>query len=138
MIGVAWSSPDVMPEACDSGTVTLKVWGRTTALLQTPLVEVHRIDVRPEMRCSWHKHERKWNAFVLICGEMEIEHESGEMMGSINLRSRIGNFYVVPPGDYHRFVTRAAPAAALELYYPDTLSEDIIRRDVGGRLSPQE
>lgn len=115
---------------------TSKSWGSTAALLSTPLIEVHRIEVRPEMRCSWHCHERKWNAFAVLSGQLVVETERAD--GARILEPlRAGDFTAVRPGDYHRFTTGPAPAVALELYYPDSLSEDIIRRDAGGHISQE-
>lgn len=43
-----------------------------------------------------------------------------------------GEFTTVRPGEFHRFITKGEPAQALEIYYPEELSEDIVRKDVGG------
>lgn len=111
---------------------TEKSWGTTAALLRTPMVEMHRIEVLPDMRCSMHKHARKWNAFLVLSGVLTIEIEA-EGGTHILEPLRAGGFVAVRPGNYHRFLTGPDPAVAIEVYYPDTLSEDIIRRDVGGR-----
>ena len=110
-----------------------KQWGTTEAKIQTPLFEMHRLEVLPEMRCSMHKHERKWNAFAVISGALIIEVER-EGCGLTQTVLRAGDVTAVRPGEFHRFVTGLSPAVALEMYYPDVLSEDIIRRDVGGHL----
>ena len=110
--------------------LTGKRWGVTTALLQTPLIEVHRIEVEPEMRCSWHKHERKWNAFAVISGALTIEAERDG--GVTHTVLRAGDMTSVRPGEWHRFVSGLTPTVALELYYPAELGEDIVRRDCGG------
>jgi mannose-6-phosphate isomerase-like protein (cupin superfamily) len=112
--------------------ITEKNWGTTEALLRTPLIEVHRIAVRPFACCSWHKHERKWNAFFVADGALRIEIDELPRLTMTPLRSH--GFLAVGPGVWHRFTTGGEPAVAIELYYPDCLSEDIIRRDVGGML----
>lgn len=114
-----------------------KVWGETRLLLRTPFTEVHLVDVRPMSFCSMHRHDRKWNAFVLIEGELtvEIEKLDYDLTDRTVLRAR-GETATVKPGEFHRFVTGPAGATALEIYYPESLSEDIVRRDSGGVLTP--
>ena len=52
-----------------------KVWGQTEELLVTPLIEIHRIHIKPGMVCSMHKHEYKWNLFYVVSGELAIDVE---------------------------------------------------------------
>ena len=113
-----------------------KDWGTTEILFKTPFLEVHRIVVEPRMSCSMHKHEKKWNAFLILSGKLDIEHESGELVGSIAMSPRGTGFHAVPPGDFHRFVTGAEQAVAYELYFPDVLSEDIVRRTTNQLITP--
>ena len=108
-----------------------KVWGNTRALLQNALVEFHRIEIKADGFCSLHKHQYKWNAFYVVSGELEIEVHKNDY----NLIDRTiltpGDFMTVKPGEYHRF--HAGPdTVAFELYWPELLSSDIVRRDVGG------
>jgi hypothetical protein len=44
---------------------------------------------------------------------------------------RAGDFTTVRPGEFHKFVC-IQDCVALELYYPEALSEDIVRKDHGG------
>lgn len=114
-------------------SITEKSWGTTEEILRSPLVEIHRIRVNPHRCCSMHYHARKWNAFAVISGLLMVESEGGS--GAITKTVlRPGDVTTVRPGEYHRFVTALAPVIALELYYPDTLSEDIVRRDCGGMV----
>lgn len=117
-----------------------KSWGTTEDLLSTGIVEVHRIRVVGFGHSSWHHHERKHNGFVLVSGSLDIEVD--EDPGATRNKTRrtcvtlkAGDFTTVPPGAVHRFVCgTGSGAVALELYYPDALSEDIVRRDLGGVL----
>src|SRR3990167_4496933 len=108
-----------------------KVWGTTEPVLQTPLIEIHRLEVLPEAHCSMHMHRTKWNAFLVLSGALTIEVE--KKYGLIDKTIlRAGDCTTVRPGEYHRFVSGLVPVVAMEIYYPETLSEDIERRDVGG------
>jgi len=111
-----------------------KVWGTTKLLLRTPFVEIHELVVLPGSRCSMHLHSHKWNAFYVLEGELHIEVEKKGYPLTDTTVLRAGDICTVPPGEYHRFVTTGqAGCKALELYYPEQLSEDITRRDHGAR-----
>lgn len=109
-----------------------KVWGTTELLLRTSLIEVHRLMILPGARCSLHLHQHKWNAFFVQKGVLYIE----VVKKSYNLTDVTelceGDFTTVQPGEEHRFTTDTEGAQAIEIYYPAELSEDIVRRDIGG------
>lgn len=111
-----------------------KVWGTTQKLLDTPCVEVHLLIIVPNARCSLHAHRYKWNAFLVWSGQLEIhvEREAYKLTDVTVLGP--GDFTTVAPNEFHRFVTGPQGAHGIELYYPQWLSEDIIRKDVGGLL----
>lgn len=110
-----------------------KVWGTTEDLLKLDAIEIHRIKVDPKGYCSWHHHARKWNAFAGISGALIIEVE--DEAGVERLYLDPGEVCTVGPGKVHRFVNESGQVArALEIYYPDPLSEDIVRKSVGGLL----
>jgi mannose-6-phosphate isomerase-like protein (cupin superfamily) len=115
-----------------------KVWGTTEDLVVTPVCEIHRISIFAGGYCSWHHHERKWNAFAVVSGVLTVEVDRSppdkrlkRMIDRTFLRA--GDVYSIPPGEIHRFVNGSdGNVKALEVYYPDGLSEDIVRRSVGG------
>jgi mannose-6-phosphate isomerase-like protein (cupin superfamily) len=111
-----------------------KVWGKTSPILQTPLVEVHKVKADPQCYCSKHKHEYKHNAFYVVSGELTIRVWAGDydLVDSTLLKE--GDFTTVGPGLYHDFeVTGAGPCEFLEIYYLEPLAKDIVRETVGGR-----
>lgn len=110
-----------------------KIWGTTEPLVVTPLLEIHRLVIKPEHRCSLHVHRIKWNAFFVLYGELTIDTIAGDI-GALAMEEHLpsGAFTTIAPGVHHQFRTGAAPTAALEIYYTEPLSEDIIRRNVGG------
>lgn len=108
-----------------------KVWGVTELLLRSPMIEVHRITVEPNRRCSKHHHERKHNAFYVESGALFIQvWKSYGLVDETELRA--GQIMTVGPGEKHRFVTKDLPAKALEIYYCEPLGLDIVRDDCGG------
>ena len=46
-----------------------KVWGTTQTLINSPVVEVHRIIINKDGYCSQHTHQSKINAFYVISGD---------------------------------------------------------------------
>ena len=123
-----------------------KVWGKTEALLVTPMIEVHKITVNAGGYCSMHKHEFKWNMFYVLYGELDIHVRKNDydLVDVTNLVE--GEYTSVAPNEYHMFKHHVPPgeedlvkewgrdaaAAALEIYYLESISKDIIRETVGG------
>jgi len=111
-----------------------KIWGTTAALLQTPFIEIHDISIKPEMQCSWHKHDYKWNLFYCISGEVEIHVRKNDydLVDVTTLKER--EWTTVPPGEVHCFKTLKKSAEVMEVYYIDPLNpKDIVRESVGGK-----
>ncbi|MEX0852091.1 MAG: hypothetical protein WD036_02240 [Bauldia sp.] len=113
-----------------------KVWGTTEPLLVTPLVQVHRLSILPYSRCSLHVHRFKWNAFFVWSGKLiiEVHREDYDLVDITELSP--GELATVRPGEYHRFASDTDPVEAIEVYYTEALSEDIVRKDVGSREPP--
>jgi mannose-6-phosphate isomerase-like protein (cupin superfamily) len=116
------------------GNITGKVWGDTSVLIQTPLVELHKINIKAGYRCSEHKHEHKWNGFYVISGVLEIHVAKNNYDLTDITTLRAGDFTTVRPGEFHWF-NCVEDCVALELYYPEAISEDIVRRSVGGKAT---
>lgn len=112
-------------------SISGKIWGKTELLLKNPFVEFHKITINAGAYCSLHKHNYKHNCFYVIKGELEIEvHKNNYALVDITILSA-GQMTTVAPGEFHRFHA-LTDVVAFELYYPETLSEDIVRKDVGG------
>lgn len=108
-----------------------KVWGTTEVLLRTPLIEVHRLAIQPNAECSNHQHKFKWNAFFVMSGRLSIVVEKNDYALTDVTDLGPGEFTTVKPGEFHRFRSADEPVQAIEIYYPETLSEDIVRKDCG-------
>ena len=114
-----------------------KIWGKTEVLLKTPMVEIHRLTINPNSRCSLHAHQFKWNAFYVSTGKLTIETHKNDYALTDNTELSPGDLMTVKPTEYHRFVTGPEGMTGIEIYYPEPLSEDIIRKDVGGKADVQ-
>ncbi len=114
-----------------------KIWGTTEPLIVTPLFEMHRLTIKPGMRCSFHVHRFKWNAFFVIFGGLLIDAVVGDLGGPVVVEDlKTGDFTTIAPSVHHQFrtVEDGPITSALECYYTEALSEDIIRRNVGGPI----
>jgi mannose-6-phosphate isomerase-like protein (cupin superfamily) len=108
-----------------------KVWGETESLLVTPLVEVHHIKVNQGGICSTHLHRFKWNMFYVISGHLDIEVRKSDYDLEDVTELKAGEWTTVPPGEFHRF-RALEDTEALEIYYLEPISKDIVRENVGG------
>jgi mannose-6-phosphate isomerase-like protein (cupin superfamily) len=109
-----------------------KVWGSTEVIISNPFVEVHRIHIEPNAHCSLHCHEKKVNAFFVISGSLKIEVHKNDYNLVDTTELTAGQRMAVKPKEYHRFISGPEPVEAIEIYYPEPLSEDIVRKDHGG------
>lgn len=112
-----------------------KIWGSTELVLLTPLIEVHRLIINPGAHCSWHKHERKSNMFLVLSGALTIEVRKNDYALTDKTVLEAGEVTTVPPGEFHRFVTDEKGCGiteAFEIYYPEPIGKDIVRESVGG------
>jgi len=108
-----------------------KIWGKTECLIQTPFVEFHRIEIVKDGYCSLHLHSFKHNAFYVIEGQLEIEVHKNDYELIDKTVIGPGEITTVKPGEYHKFHA-LTDVIAFEVYYPEPLSTDIQRKDVGG------
>ena len=108
-----------------------KVWGTTELLLSTPFIEIHRIIVKPNSRCSMHKHNFKHNCFMVTRGLLNIEVRKNDYDLVDVTKVLTGGSTTVPPREFHRFVCGVEGATAYEVYYPEALGPDIEREDCG-------
>lgn len=109
-----------------------KIWGTTESLLVTPMIELHRIFVNPDMKCSEHKHQFKWNGFYCVSGSIEIHVRKNDYDLTDVTILEPGMFTTVAPNEYHWFQTSKDSAQVLEIYYVEPIGSDIVRRTVGG------
>ena len=108
-----------------------KVWGETELVLQTPFVEFHRIWIKAGGFCSTHKHEFKWNMFYVTSGKLQIHVHKNDYDLVDTTELGPNEWTTVKPGEFHSFEA-IDDTLAFEVYYPEPLSTDIIRKTVGG------
>jgi len=107
-----------------------KVWGTTQTLINSPVVEVHRIIINKDGYCSQHTHQSKINAFYVISGELEVQRWKDYGLCDVTTL-KAGELSVVPAGEANRFKA-IYRTEALEIYWSELNHDDIQRSSVGG------
>jgi len=110
-----------------------KVWGFTEPLIVTPMFELHKLSIKPFHRCSTHVHHFKHNAFYILHGtlyiDMPYEHNPKREV------LEVGHTLTIAPGVRHQFRTGNLDCVALEMYYTEPLSADIVRYNIGSAVN---
>lgn len=117
---------------------TGKLWGVTEKLAGAPMMELHRITAWPRHQCSLHRHRHKSNLFFVLKGHLFVDVFQSDLAPPDVTRLGPNDYTIVPPGLHHRFRTGDEPCTALEIYWPEALSEDIDRKDTGGPIPDGE
>jgi len=108
---------------------TVKTWGEKWNLFQNDLCEVSYLCLHPKQRCSWHKHQTKYNLFFVISGQLTIKMED-----DVAVVDKY-QFFTTRPGEYHEFQTHDKPTKIIEVMFVQYDAEDIQREKLGGPLN---
>ncbi len=107
---------------------TQKSWGAKWTLFQNDLCEVNILYLNPQNRCSWHRHQAKFNQFFVIEGEIHVKTEYGTAKVEKN------QIFTTNPGGFHEFQTKEMPAIIQEIMFVKYDPSDIERETLGGPL----
>ena len=108
---------------------THKSWGEKWNVYINDVCEVSILYLKPQSRCSWHKHTAKYNQFFVIKGTLYIKTEDGVAEVKEN------QVFTTRPGEMHEFQTHEEPAIIQEIMYVRYEPEDIQREIIGGPLN---
>lgn len=110
-----------------------KVWGCTSPIFNTNNVEAHYIEINKGGYCSNHKHQHKYNKFIILDGELQVtiskDYGNG-VLQDITILGK-GQEITVNPGEYHQFEA-LQDTQALEFYWVELNPTDIVRLTHGG------
>lgn len=116
-----------------------KVWGSVKHLFDGP-VSVSVLRVGAGAYCSIHKHNRRWNHFLVVSGEIDVitYGVAGEYLKPIT-KCTLSHLsaYVIPPGILHRFEVKKSGQVVETYWTSDGLNaevDDIHRIEMGGRF----
>lgn len=108
---------------------TRKSWGEKNNFFQNDTCEVSVLYLEPNQRCSWHRHEAKYNLFYVLDGKLVLKLEDGET------EVLPGQIFTTIPGEFHEFQTRELDTICIEVMYVKYDAHDIIRTIVGGSIN---
>lgn len=108
-----------------------KVWGKTELIFKNPFIEFHRIHIKKGAFCSTHLHRHKWNLFYVQEGTLLVHVHKNDYDLTDTTELKATQWTTVKPNEYHSFEA-VTDVIAFELYYPEPLTDDIIRKTVGG------
>lgn len=111
---------------------TYKTWGEKWNIFSNDLNEVSVLFLEPNQRCSWHKHQSKYNFFYVAAGEIGIKTEWGVAMVETH------EIFTTSPGEWHEFQTYDNTAVVIEIMYVKYDPEDIQREKLGGPLAEED
>jgi len=109
-----------------------KVWGERWLCHQDTTHSTAILHLKKGFRCSWHKHEQKYNLFVVLFGKIEIVTLELEGIKRTTILTK-GNSFTVMPGQYHEFRI-LEDSIVLEEMYVYYCEEDIQRQRLGGMI----
>lgn len=106
-------------------------WGVRTRTFRTESCIVTILFLKPNKRCSWHKHNTAYNQFFVIEGRLGVKTDIGPEESNETIVER-GQSFTVPPGVTHEFFTLDRRAVVEEIAYVLYDETDILRSRLGG------
>lgn len=120
-----------------TGILSGKCWGRTKCILKNPFCEVHRLQASKGTVCSIHLHRFKTNLFFVESGKLLIRVWKNEYDLIDETILGPGEYTEVSPNEKHQFEA-LEDTIAFEVYYPEGITNDIVRDNVGGKVDGTE
>ena len=111
---------------------TVKTWGEKWNIFKNDLCEVSFLKLHPWQRCSWHRHQTKYNLFFVISGELTIKLENDIATACKN------EFFTTRPLEWHEFQTHDKATRIIEVMFVQYDAEDIERQVIGGPLEKED
>jgi len=107
-----------------------KVWGERWLIRQDSTHAVSYLKIKTGFRCSWHKHNTKYNLFVVLKGKIGVVTEEIDGIKRESILYQ-GHCFSVRPEEWHEF--RAyEDSEVIEEMYVSYCEQDIIRQSQGG------
>lgn len=111
-----------------------KIWGSTLEVFNKNNVEIHRIEIKKNTRCSKHKHLYRYNMFFVESGKILIKEWKNEYDLVDETILYAGESCNIKPGNYHEF-HGLEESIVYEIYYAELSKDDIIRENTGSKMA---
>jgi mannose-6-phosphate isomerase-like protein (cupin superfamily) len=109
----------------------MKVWGERWLLRQDSTHAVSFLILEKGTQCSWHKHQSKYNLFVVLSGKIGIVTE--QFSGPKEVILEKGECFTTKPGEFHKFIAYEDSQVAEEMFV-EYDEGDIQRETLGGKI----
>ena len=109
-------------------------WGERVRLFQDDNSLHTILTLKPNKRCSWHKHAHAYNTFYVISGELTVKTDVGPNDQRSYTTIRQGQSFTVKPGVMHEFQTKHMSTIIYEVAYVKYDTRDIYRELLGGDM----
>ena len=115
----------------------VKNWGWKLPMPATSGVASDFIFIREGEACSVHRHDYKWNRFVVVDGSLVIREYSPDGLAVVKKSKLvIGDMLDIPPDVVHQFYAET-DVFAIEMYWGELAVDDIVRfRNADGSVIP--
>ena len=110
-----------------------KVWGQRWLIRQDSTHATSYLMLDRGYECSWHKHQQKYNLFVVLSGCVDII--TGQFDGPSVVTLTSGECFTTKPGEMHKFRVIESGAMIEEMYVE--YNEDDIQRETEGRKTKE-
>ena len=107
------------------------VWGNRLKVFEWNGGLITILWLVPNKRCSWHVHHKTINQFTCIKGKLGIKTDKGFTTIITEKQS-----FTVEEEEWHEFQTYNEPTIIVEIAYVKFDPHDIIRKKLGGDLTP--
>lgn len=109
----------------------IKIWGERWLIRQDSTHAISFLKLWENYRCSWHKHDTKYNLFMILEGQVGIRVQELGHIREVILTE--GDTFTVKPGQWHEFRIYQN-ASAIEEMYVEYCEQDIQRTVLGSSL----
>ena len=110
---------------------TRKIWGERWLIRQDSTHANSVLMLNAGFECSWHRHQAKFNKFVVLKGLIGIVVGENGQQHITHLRP--GNEFTTKPGQWHKFQAYENSIVVEEMYVSYD-EGDIERETVGGTI----
>jgi mannose-6-phosphate isomerase-like protein (cupin superfamily) len=109
-----------------------KIWGMRWLLRKDSVSAASLLELNEGHRCSWHRHQMKYNLFFVISGKIGIVTEE---LGGVKKETILkdNGIFTVRPGQWHEFRIYA-DSVVIEIMYVEYDEGDIERKTLGGQI----
>lgn len=107
-------------------------WGERVRTFETDSCLVTILYLKPNKRCSWHRHNMAFNQFFVISGQLGVKTDIGPNEQTQVAVIEEGQGFVVKPGVMHEFITYDKETIIEEVAYVKYDESDILRQRLGG------